>query len=124
MGNLPDELLLCPLRALQIYLSRTSSLSHRPCFLFASPRSPRPLSKNALSFFLRSVILQSLPSSSSSLSVRAHSICGMATSTAFSRDVSLPFLRPRLEVPPLSSLLSICVIFVFVVIVGFFWLSL
>ena len=58
--------------------------------LFVSPRSPsRPLSKIALSFFLRSVLLQSLPSSSSSSSVRADSIRGMATSTAFARNVSL-----------------------------------
>ena len=64
-------------------------LSPRP--LFVSPRTPtRPLSKNALSFFLRSVILQSLPSPSSfhssssrSSSIRAHSIRGMATSAAF-----------------------------------------
>ena len=88
VGGLPDKLLLCPVRALQIYLNRTSSLSPRPRSLFVSPRSPsRPLSKNALSFFLRSVIQSFLPSFSSSSSVRAHSIHGMAASTAFSRNV-------------------------------------
>ena len=57
VGDLPDELLLCPVRALHVYLSRTSSLSPRPRSLFVPPRSPsRPLSKNALSFFLREVI--------------------------------------------------------------------
>ena len=66
VGNLPDELLLCPVHALWVYLHRTSSLSPRPRSLFVSPRTPnRPLSKNALSFFLRSVILQSLPSPAS-----------------------------------------------------------
>ena len=99
VGDLPDELLLCPVRALRIYLDRTSSISPRPRSLFVSPRSPsRPLSKNALSFFLRSVILQSLPSPSSSFpsssstrssSFQAHSIRGLATSAAFSRNVSL-----------------------------------
>ena len=44
VGDLPEELLLCPVRALQHYISRTASLSPRPCSLFVSPRSPsRPL---------------------------------------------------------------------------------
>ena len=30
VGDLPDELLLCPVRALRSYLSRTSSLAPRP----------------------------------------------------------------------------------------------
>ena len=78
--------------ALQVYLQRTSSLSPRPRSLFVSPRSPsRPLSKNALSFFLRSVILLSFPSPSTTPSAasRAHSVRGMATSTAFSHNVPL-----------------------------------
>ena len=53
VGSLPDELLLCPARALQVFLHRTSSLSPRPLSLFVSLRCPsRSLSKNALSFFL------------------------------------------------------------------------
>ena len=91
VGTLPDELLLCPVRALRAYLSRTSSLSPRPRTLFVSPRAPtRPLSKNALSFFIRSVILQSLPNPpASSSSVRAHTVRSVSTSAAFSRNVSL-----------------------------------
>ena len=100
VGNLPDELLLCPVRALWVYRDRTSSLLPRPLSLFVSPRSlSHPLSKNALSFFLRSVIVQSASSSSSvpsssasSSSFRVHSIRGMATSAAFSRNVSLSSL--------------------------------
>ena len=34
VGDLPEELLLCPVRALRIYLSRTSSISLRPRSLF------------------------------------------------------------------------------------------
>ena len=57
VGDLPEELLLCPVRALRSYLARTSSLVSRPRNLFVSPRSPsHSLSKNALSFFLRVVI--------------------------------------------------------------------
>ena len=105
VGSLPDELLLCPVRALQVYLDRTSSLSPRPLTLFVSPRCPsRPLSKNALSFFLRSVILQSLPPPSVPLpsatsssapgpsSVHAHSIRVMATSAAFARNIPVSYL--------------------------------
>ena len=62
VGDLPDELLLCPVRALRSYLSRTSSLTPHPRTLFVSPRS---LSKNALvSFFVMSspvLILLPLP---------------------------------------------------------------
>ena len=90
--SLPGELSLCPIRALQIYLRRTSSLSPRPRSLFVSPRSPSPsLSKNALSFYLHSVILLSFPSSSTPApsSSRAHSIRGVSTLAAFSRNVPL-----------------------------------
>ena len=92
VGSLPDELLLCPVMAVRIYVSRTSTISPRPRSLFVSPRTPtRPLSKNALSYFLRSVILQSLPSPpTSSSSVRAHTVRSISTSAAFSRNVALP----------------------------------
>ena len=92
VGSLPDELSLCPVRALQIYLRRTSSLPPRPRSFFVSPRSPScPLSKNALSFFLRSVISLSFPPSSAppSSSSRAHSIRAVSASVAFSRNVPL-----------------------------------
>ena len=102
VGDLPDELLLCPVRALRSYLARTSSLSSRPRALFVSPRSPsRSLSKNALSFFLRNVISRAYSSSfsasssgsSSSASApsssRAHSVRGVATSWVFARNASL-----------------------------------
>ena len=96
VGNLPDELLLCPVRALRAYLSRTSSVMPRPRTLFVSPRSTsRSLSKNALSFFLRDVISRAYSSSSSSSAVSApssalaHSVRGVATSWAFARNASL-----------------------------------
>ena len=93
IGDLPDEL-LCPVRALRVYLSRVSSVSPRPRNLFVSPRS---LSKNALSIFLQDVISQAYSSSSSSSSLsfssassfRAHSVRGVAASWAFSRNAPL-----------------------------------
>ena len=39
VGSLPGELSLCPVRALQVYLRRTSYLSPRPRSLFVSPHS-------------------------------------------------------------------------------------
>ena len=102
VGDLPDELLLCPVRALRAYLTRTSSLASRPRSLFVSPRSPsRSLSKNAISFFLRDVISRAYSSSSSSTSSgpsasastpsssRAHSVRVVATSWAFARNASV-----------------------------------
>ena len=92
VGSLSDELVLCPVRAVRIYVSRTSTISPQPCSLFVSLCTPtRPLSKNALSYFLWSVILQSLPSPpTSSSSVRAHTVRFVSTSAAFSRNVALP----------------------------------
>ena len=119
VGDLPDELLLCRVRVLQIYLNRTSSLSPRPRSLFVSPRSPtRPLSKNALSFFLFSVILQSLPSSSSS------SVVWLLLLLSLVMPLSLPFLRLQLGVLPLSSLLSIYVIYRFLRVMVSHWVRL
>ena len=100
VGDLPDELLLCPVRALRSYLSRTASLTPRPRTIFVSPCSPsRSLSKNSLSFFLRDVISRAYSSSSASTagpsssstpsSSRAHSVRGVAASWAFARNAFL-----------------------------------
>ena len=101
--SLPDELLLCPVRALRLYLSLTASLPSRPRSLFVSPRALScSLSKNALSFFIREVISEAYssagrslpaPSASSSASssssscprssLRAHGVFVVAASWAF-----------------------------------------
>ena len=58
--NLQEELLLCPVRALKIYVKRTTPIKPHPRTLFISPRNPsRPISKNAVSFFIREVIFSS-----------------------------------------------------------------
>ena len=57
VGNLEEDYLLCPVRALKFYLDRTKDLSPCPPNLFVSPRCrQRAISKNAISFFLREVI--------------------------------------------------------------------
>ena len=68
-AGLDDDLLLCPVRALRIYLDRTLSLAPSRRRLFVSSSCPTlAMSKNAVSFFLREVI---------------HDIRGVSTSVAF-----------------------------------------
>ena len=104
VGFLPEELLLCPVRALRVYISRTESLPSCPC----SPS--RSLSKNALSFFIQNVVAEvyssaglSLPSATPSSSTSssspstscsrsslcAHGVRGVAASWAFHRNAPL-----------------------------------
>ena len=89
-AGLPDDLLLCPVRSLHAYVSRTSRFVNRPRRLFISPRCPsRSMSKNAISYFLCEVIVHSGSSSESVAATRAHSIRGTATSSAFFKSWSI-----------------------------------
>ena len=98
VGSLPEELLLCPVRALRMYLSHTASLPSRPRSLFASPRAPsRSLSKNALSFFIREVISEAYSSSGRSLPSRPppSSASSASASASSSPASSSSSSRPR-----------------------------
>ena len=87
LENLPKEHLLCPVRAVQIYLTLTSSLSPHPRSFLESPRRPsHALSKNALLFFLIQVILNAGAVDDGTLLSRAHSIRAVAASAAFLRN--------------------------------------
>ena len=90
VGSLPDKLLLCPVRAIRLYLSHTASLPSRPCSLFVSPHSPsRSLSKNALSFFIREVIAEAYSLSGRSLpSAPSSSSSAVSSSSSSSRPRS------------------------------------
>ena len=89
--GLEEGSLLCPVRALRIYLRRTKGLARRSSALFVSPRIPlRAISKNAMLFFLLDVIIGAGAADLvSESSVRAHSIRGVATSVAFLRNWSV-----------------------------------
>ena len=88
-AGLDDDLLLCPVQALCIYLDRTTPLTPLRHRLFVSPRRPsRALSKNAVSF-LRDVITAAGASRPEVGSVRAHDIRGVSTSVAFHRNWSV-----------------------------------
>ena len=90
-GDLEEGTLLCLVRALRIYLSKTKSLSHCPRQLFVFPRKTNQgVSKNVISYFLRKVILDSGASrSSEGPTPRAHSVRGLATSAAFLKNVGI-----------------------------------
>ena len=82
--------MLCPVRALRIYLSRTTSVANHPRNLFVSPRSPsRCMSKNGISYFLCEVIHEAGASREVGVPVRAHSIRGISTSTTFHKNWSV-----------------------------------
>ena len=89
-AGLDDDLLLCPVRDLRIYLDRVSSLSPLRRRLFVSPRRPsRPLSKTAVSVFLRDVISSAGASRPEVGRLRAHDIRSVSTSVAFHRNWSV-----------------------------------
>ena len=83
-AGLLDEMLLCPVRALSEYVARTSRFVNRPRRLFVSSCSPsRAMSNNGFSYLLREVIVHSGASSNDVAAPKAHSIRGIATSSAF-----------------------------------------
>ena len=89
-AGLDEDLLLCLVRCLRVYLQRTAPGVNRPRRLFVSPKNPsRSISKNAISYFLREVIAEAGASSVAGVVLRAHSIRGVATSTAFHRNWSI-----------------------------------
>ena len=72
---------------LREYLNRTASFVNRPRRLFVSPRAPlRAVSKNGILYLLREVIVESGASSGEGSTVKAHSIRGIATSSAFFKN--------------------------------------
>ena len=88
--GLDDDLLLCPVHALRIYLDRTLSLAPSRRRLFVSPSClTRAMSKNAVSFFLREVIHGAEAARPEVGAIRAHDIRGVSTSVAFHRNWSV-----------------------------------
>ena len=84
-AGLDVDLLLCPVRALRVYLNRSLSLAPSRRRLFVSPSCPtRAMSKNAVSFFLREVIHGAEASSPEVGSVRAHDLSGVFYLGSFS----------------------------------------
>ena len=89
-----DDRFLCPVRCLRYYLDRVSNLRGSHGRLFCSLKNPaRPMSKNAISYFIRVCIREAHesfdPGNERLLRVRAHDVRGVSTSLAYLRNVSL-----------------------------------
>ena len=79
VGDLPDRV-LCPVRAIRYLRRAARSVEFTPSRLFVSPSDPkRPMSKNAMSFFLSQLLTES-GAVSSLVPPRAHDIRGIAPS--------------------------------------------
>ncbi|XP_045129198.1 uncharacterized protein LOC123514973 [Portunus trituberculatus] len=89
-----EERFLCPVRALCHYLQRTASET-RPRNLFVAVKRPsRPMSKAAISYFLRDTIKSAHEAISDSVclevNARAHDIRGIAASMLLWENCSVP----------------------------------
>ena len=90
-GDLPERL-HCPVRAVKYLCKAARSASFIPPRLFVSPKNPkRSMSKNAMSFYLRQLIIDS-GAVSSARPPRAHDIRGIATSLNYYSNLSLTSL--------------------------------
>lgn len=93
IGQEPEGV-LCPVRALKYYLKRTQDTRGPLDVLWCSVRQPvKPMSKNALAFFIRDVIKDAHSSCDDSnfklLRVNAHEVRAVATSMAFKKNMVL-----------------------------------
>ena len=78
------------MRAIRIYLRIVGLTKPRPRSLFVSPRCPsRSISKNAISYFLRQVIVEAGAVRQGGGLPRAHSIRGLSASAAFLKNWSV-----------------------------------
>ena len=85
VGDLPVDRLLCPMRAIRVYLRCTEALRPRPCVLFVSLSCPsRSLSKIALSYFVRRVSIAS-GAAGEGVSPSVLRVRGVVTSVLFMR---------------------------------------
>ena len=87
-GDLPERV-HCPVKAIKYLRKAARSASFIPSRLFVSPRNPeRAMSKNAMSFYLRQLIVDS-GAVSSARPPRAHDIRGISTSLNYYSNLSL-----------------------------------
>ena len=93
VGSDPEELLLCPVRAMKTYLSRTQAFRPQLKSLFISTlKKPKVVAKNTISFWLREVIRRAYQSNNSieiPKSIRIHEIRAIAPSLLFDRNFEI-----------------------------------
>ena len=90
-----EEACLCPVRALKTYLARIQGeVGKAHPHLFVSPRNPKlPLSKNGISYFLRTLIREAHVNINVDnfpvLKVKLHEVRAVTTSVNFKKNLSL-----------------------------------
>ena len=93
-GDDPQEMVLCPVRAVRLYLKRTQPLrssDHGRLFL-ATGRNKKEVSKNTISFWLRETIKRAYQSSGeedTAPKIRAHEVRGIAPTLLFRRNFAV-----------------------------------
>jgi integrase len=94
-STMKEDLSLCPVRALRIYLKRTDPLRTRQIKLFISfkPGFNKDIAVNTISGWLKQTIIQAYDASSENTrqlyGIKAHQVRSMAASWAFLRNASL-----------------------------------
>ena len=95
LGQTDEDALLCPVRALRRYLELTkdSRPACRRLFITPSRRSPKSVSKNSISFWIRQVVRSAYDGVSvrerDMCLVKAHEVRALATSVLFAKNCSL-----------------------------------
>ena len=100
-AGLDSDLLLCPVRALRLYLLRARSSSPGRHRLFVSPRCPaRPFLRTRCRSFWGEVVAAARAARPQVGSLRTHEVRSVSTSVAFHRHWSVPLsLRQPLGPP-------------------------
>ena len=89
VGEEDEERFICPVRALSLYLHRTAS-DTRPRNLFLAVKCPsRPMSKAAISVFLRNTVKSPPDSTCPEIKVRTHDIRSIAASMLMWKNCSV-----------------------------------
>ena len=93
-GDDPDEMVLCPVRAVRLYVKRTQPLRQNDNgrLFLATGRNKKEVSKNTISFWLRETIRRAYQSSGEedlALKIRAHEIRGIAPTLLFRRNFAV-----------------------------------
>lgn len=93
--DLPDRT-LCPIRAVRVYLGRIDPIRHRSSkhlFVSHSQLHPKDVTKNTISFWIKSVIKDAYAKAgrwdTSLHKITAHELRAFATSLRFSKSLSL-----------------------------------
>ena len=95
LGESDPDALLCPVRALRVFLRKTQHLRPgcRRLFVTTNTQTPKGVSKNTISFWIRQVIRSAYEGTSEEdralVKVKAHEVRALATSLLFRKNCSI-----------------------------------